>query len=200
MSFIDIGENFLGHVVFGTEQREKLAEKGEAKPDGGFPIRNRADLKRAIQAYGRAKNKVATKAWIIKRAKELDAVDLLPEDWKTAEHSADDDDILEHHGVKGQKWGVRRSKSQLSKGRKGKKSAKDLSDDDLKKAVNRLNMEQQYTRLTGGRNKSIIGIGAAFVSSIAVGILKTQVTNAANTAVTRAFAARAARAAAEAKK
>ncbi len=40
-----------------TEDRRKLAEDGKALPDGSFPIRNREDLKDAIQSYGRAKDK-----------------------------------------------------------------------------------------------------------------------------------------------
>lgn len=85
---------------FTTIQRERLANRNQAMPDGGFPIRNVSDLKNAIQAYGRAKNKPAVKAWIKKRARELNAVELLPEKWRN--------DSLVHHGIKGQKWGVRR--------------------------------------------------------------------------------------------
>lgn len=71
----------------GTAQREKLAVKNEAMPDGSFPIRNRSDLAKAIRAIGRAKNPAATKRWIIRRARELDATDLLPSAW-TQGHSA----------------------------------------------------------------------------------------------------------------
>jgi len=64
-----------------TDQRRKLAERGEALPDGSFPIRNKEDLKDAIQSYGRAKDKSEAKRWIKRRARELDAEDELPEDW-----------------------------------------------------------------------------------------------------------------------
>lgn len=50
--------------------------------DGSFPIHDVEDLKRAIKAYGRAKDKAATKKHIIKRARALKATDLIPEDWK----------------------------------------------------------------------------------------------------------------------
>lgn len=64
-----------------AEERRKLAERGEALPDGSFPIRNKADLKDAIQSYGRAKDKAEAKRWIKRRARELDAEDELPDDW-----------------------------------------------------------------------------------------------------------------------
>lgn len=64
-----------------TEERRKLAEQGKALPDGSFPIRNRQDLKDAIQSYGRAKDKAEAKRWIKRRARELNAVKDVPEDW-----------------------------------------------------------------------------------------------------------------------
>ena len=64
-----------------AEQRRRLAERGEALPDGSFPIRNREDLRDAIQSYGRAKDKAEAKRWIKRRARELEAEDELPDDW-----------------------------------------------------------------------------------------------------------------------
>lgn len=108
---------------FNQMQRQRLAAKNQAMPDGSFPIRNVADLKRAIQAYGRAKNKAAAKAWIIKRARQLGREDLLPEKWRTSDtvthyglrsggamwsYNYGYSDVIMHHGIKGQKWGVRR--------------------------------------------------------------------------------------------
>ena len=88
---------------FNTMQRQRLAARNQAMPDGGFPIRNVSDLKNAIQAYGRAKNKPAVKAWIKKRAKQLGREDLLPDNWRVADKSA-----IVHFGIKGMKWGIRR--------------------------------------------------------------------------------------------
>lgn len=68
-----------------TEERKKLAKKGHAMSDGSFPIANKADLKNAIQAYGRASNKAAVKRHIIKRAKALGATNLLPDSWKNGD-------------------------------------------------------------------------------------------------------------------
>jgi phage I-like protein len=66
---------------FTKEQREKLASEGKAMPDGGYPIRDEADLKNAIAAIGRASNPAAAKAHIKKRAAALGKADLIPEAW-----------------------------------------------------------------------------------------------------------------------
>lgn len=64
-----------------TKEREKLAEKKKALPDGGFPIANAGDLKNAIRAIGRAKDPAAAKAHIKRRAKELGLEKLIPPNW-----------------------------------------------------------------------------------------------------------------------
>jgi hypothetical protein len=66
---------------FSTEKRQKLAKSGKAMPHGGFPIENAQDLRNAIQAFGRAKDKAAAKAHIIKRARALGLTKMLPKDW-----------------------------------------------------------------------------------------------------------------------
>jgi len=68
-----------------TDERERLAKEGDALPDGSFPIANRSDLENAIRAVGRAKDPEKTKAFIRRRARELDAEDLLPDTWARAE-------------------------------------------------------------------------------------------------------------------
>ncbi len=67
---------------FSQAERDKLAKSGAALPDGSFPIVTAEDLKNAIQAVGRASDKVAAVAHIKKRAKALGASDLIPEDWR----------------------------------------------------------------------------------------------------------------------
>lgn len=67
---------------FTAQQRRDLAKEGAAMPDGSYPIRNRQDLKNAIQAYGRSPD-AETKAHIVKRARALGMTDLLPEGWDT---------------------------------------------------------------------------------------------------------------------
>ena len=67
---------------FSGATRERMAEAGTAMPDGSFPIASRADLMNAIRSVGRAKDYGAARAHIIRRARALNAMDMLPEDWK----------------------------------------------------------------------------------------------------------------------
>lgn len=67
---------------YSTTSRERMAESGNAMPDGSFPIANRADLMNAIRSVGRAKDYEKAKAHIVRRARALGATDMLPEDWK----------------------------------------------------------------------------------------------------------------------
>ena len=80
---------------FTEKQRENLAAKGKAMPDGSFPINNATDLANAIKDSGRAKDPAAAKAHIIERAKALKLTASLPADWEgsTAEKLAEGDQI-----------------------------------------------------------------------------------------------------------
>lgn len=66
---------------FNAKERKAAAGKGQAQKDGSFPIKNAQDLRNAIQAYGRSKNKAATKQHIIRRAKALGLTKQLPDGW-----------------------------------------------------------------------------------------------------------------------
>lgn len=87
-----------------------------------------------------------------------------------------DQNMLMHYGILGMKWGVRRSESQLARARDAKakssseeesedykkahspKSVKSMSDAELRNRLNRLQMEQQYTRMnpdTVNRGKDV---------------------------------------------
>lgn len=78
---INVAKEAFAKKDYSTETREKYADEGKAKRDGSYPIANRGDLRRAIQAWGRGGAKPSDKAWIMRRAKELDAEDALPEQW-----------------------------------------------------------------------------------------------------------------------
>lgn len=98
----------------GTSKRQQLAKKGHALPDGSFPIQDKADLQKAISAFGLGKNSSAAKAHIIKRAKELGAMDMLPSNWGVVKHSDEVEDFLTHHGILGMHWGSHKSGSSKS--------------------------------------------------------------------------------------
>ncbi len=78
--------------LYDEEARKMMAEAGEALPDGSFPIKDEEDLKNAIQAFGRASDKEAAKAHIMKRAAELDKEDMIPADWMKKEGEMMDDE------------------------------------------------------------------------------------------------------------
>jgi uncharacterized membrane protein YkoI len=67
--------------AFTEEQRNAMAEEGNALPDGSYPISNESDLRNAVQAFGRAKDKEAAKRHIMKRARELGKENLIPAGW-----------------------------------------------------------------------------------------------------------------------
>lgn len=65
------------------------------------------------------------------------------------------EEAIEHAGVKGMRWGVIRSRSaryaakaEARQNKKGKADLKNMSDADLKSVINRIQLEQQYRKLT----------------------------------------------------
>jgi len=67
--------------AFPEERRMELAKEGMALSDGSYPIVNETDLRNAIQAFGRAKDKEATKKHIMKRARALNMESIIPANW-----------------------------------------------------------------------------------------------------------------------
>ena len=69
---------------------------------------------------------------------------------------------LYHHGIFGQRWGIRRYQNEdgtrTDAGKKREAAARretdSMSDEELRAKVNRLNDEQNYRRIMGNRNKS----------------------------------------------
>ena len=71
--------------AYSEDSRTSMAQAGQALADGSFPIKDEADLKNAIQAYGRAKDKTAAKAHIMKRAVDLGMEEMIPLSWVSKE-------------------------------------------------------------------------------------------------------------------
>lgn len=72
----------MGKKDYSDKERQMLARRDMALPDGSFPIVTAADLSNAVQAVGRASNYARARNHIIRRAEALNRVDLLPEEWK----------------------------------------------------------------------------------------------------------------------
>lgn len=66
---------------YSAATRQRMARTGQAMRDGSFPIANETDLRNAIQSVGRAADYEAARRHIIRRARALGLVDILPEEW-----------------------------------------------------------------------------------------------------------------------
>jgi hypothetical protein len=161
-----------------------------------------SDLQNAIEAVGRGEaagdDGAAIRRHIMKRAADLKLSDKIPDTWNpdgTLKHSDVDlvDEFLAHHGVPGMRWGHRKgsSGSDTHTVRVPSGSSEDhvrtvvikdkakvgggihaLSNDELKVANERLNLEQNYHRLTSEPSKIVKGHN--FVKAV-VGGAKTGV-------------------------
>lgn len=103
-------------------------------------------------------------------------------------------DILEHYGIKGMRWGVRRSRAQIdadssdtiavkevfTKVKSNSGSTGPLSNKELQLVITRLNLEQQYSNLTTQANAKKKNAGQKFASDIIQNVAKKQITRIAN--------------------
>lgn len=65
------------------------------------------------------------------------------------------DDYIAHYGIKGMRWGVRRTPEQLGH-TEPKKSIKDMTDEELRKKVSRAELESRYISLTQKKSQSTV--------------------------------------------
>ena len=88
----DLSESLIAASrTFSTEQRQSYAKQGIALEDGSFPIPDRDALRRAvIRLNTTTKDKGRVRRHIIKRARALGALGMLPDAWKAATASAGD--------------------------------------------------------------------------------------------------------------
>lgn len=78
-----------------ADQMRKAVKSGKAMPapgqdrPGRFPIRNRDDLGKAIRAVGRVPGpgRAKVRRFIIKRARALNALSMIPATWNTTDGS-----------------------------------------------------------------------------------------------------------------
>jgi hypothetical protein len=77
----DNAPDTLAKRDFSAAERKAAVKKGEAMPDGSFPIQDRKDVEDAVSDYGRSGSRADVKAHIIERAKAIGATDALPPDW-----------------------------------------------------------------------------------------------------------------------
>lgn len=101
-------------------------------------------------------------------------------------------DFLKHYGVKGQKWGVT-TKGKRSSGTSAEKvvkaKAKSLSNDDLKKSIERMRLEQQYSELASPGKNAGKKYATDVLKQSGSKLIGAVVATAATLAVTAAFGA-----------
>lgn len=90
------------------------------------------------------------------------------------------DEVLEHYGVKGMKWGQRKKRSRqtepdsvdtarvvnLKSGVKAQKTTRHLSNEQLEDAIKRMRLEQEFTKLSGGLDKTRTQKAAKFIAKL----------------------------------
>jgi hypothetical protein len=81
--------------------------------------------------------------------------------------------FLNHHGVRGMKWGVRKRRTAAGPATPAAPHHSTLSNDELRKHIDRMNLEQQYTRLVTPKKDH--SESAAFVKGLGKTLVSTAV-------------------------
>ena len=71
----------LAKHKYSDDERKKMAQSGQAKGDGSFPIKDREDVQNAVSDWGRAGATDSDRDHIVARARAVGATDELPSDW-----------------------------------------------------------------------------------------------------------------------
>lgn len=107
---------------------------------------------------------------------------------------------LAHYGIKGMKWGVRRTEAQLARARgktitktnstseknpaaPKKKSLSEMSDEELRRTVDRLNLEARYRQL----NPEKVSAGRRFINKVMNDVVVPAATEVAKNALKNAL-------------
>jgi hypothetical protein len=123
---------------------------------------------------------------------ELKSDDTLMEDvgMSQADHASD---VLRHYGVKGMKWGVRKKRqtspdsidtsrtSALKTTVRTQKTTRHLSNAELEDAIKRMRLEQEFSKLSGGLDKTRAQKARAFLAKLLADTGKETVTQATKT-------------------
>lgn len=103
------------------------------------------------------------------------------------------EDILEHYGIKGMKWGVRRTRAQIDADSAEATRKKDiqskvkknrttdvLTNAELQEVITRMNLEQQFQRLNAPPEKAKKSKGDNFVKQLVKKVAQEQLKTAIN--------------------
>jgi hypothetical protein len=84
--------------AFSDKEREAAAKKGHALPDGSYPIKSHKDVKNAVKLFGH-KPTATTKKHIIRNARRVGAVHLLPDKWNVKKYDTSLDWLAKQFAV-----------------------------------------------------------------------------------------------------
>lgn len=159
----------IDSLVVIQEVNEDLSEDDEVRLEG---LRRDAATYKAQGDY--LMNRVAVAHGEFRAMELTRQADLA---YSLADRCLEEINKIEHYGIKGQQWGVRRTAKQLASARKAgsntgkiKKQARKMSDEELQSAIKRLNLEKQYVELTTRANagtKSRMERGRSEMATIA---------------------------------